>query len=451
MSIQLQEHYRGFSIPANLRINEQINAYRKKCADRKCTRPYHHFAFGQSPYPPPPAVVQALRDNAGQHSYLPTAGIPELRKAVADYHNRHFGVDCSAKQVVISPGSKEMIADILSVLEGALIIPTPAWVSYLPQGKIIKKEVLALRTREQDGFKVTADVLEDEVSRITTGQKIMILNHPNNPTGAMYTKDELAAIAAVCRKHNVIVIADEIYALTSFDRASFNSMMTIYPEGTIVTGGLSKDRSCGGWRFGLGIFPKDQDELVTDVLKVAGSTYSCVSAPIQYAALTAYSDSAEIDQYIRDGVKINQMCADQLVSMLHKMKGVKTTTPHGAFYLYVDFNELSDSFRKLELPTCGAFCQDLLEVEHTALLAGDALMLPQLRRFRRCEGSGSVPCRSSEHARRTGEVRPPALRSYRGRRLASGSLPGAGARRQAPRALSQGVGSALDALKSPGV
>ncbi len=106
MSIALEGHLLEVSSPANLRINDQIRAFREACRRGGCKRPYHHFAFGQSPFPPPPAVVEALAKYAGHHDYLPTAGLPELRRAIADYYRAHFDLDLMPSQVVVSPGSK---------------------------------------------------------------------------------------------------------------------------------------------------------------------------------------------------------------------------------------------------------------------------------------------------------------------------------------------------------
>jgi aspartate aminotransferase len=321
-------------------------------------------------------VVEALAKNAKKHSYLPTAGIPELRDAVAAYHARHFGVECSGEQVVCSPGSKEMIAFVLAAVAGPIIVPTPSWVSYLPQARILKKQVVGVRTQEKDGFKLTPDVLMRGMRDLASSQKILILNHPNNPTGVVYTEGELSELAEVCRHGNVVVIADEIYALTTFDFSSFTSMMKVYPEGTIVTGGLSKDRSRGGYRFGVGIFPKESPALPANVLKIAGSTYSCVAAPIQHAALEAYSGSSSIDGHVHDCRAVNALAGRLISRRLAAFEGIKSTTPRGAFYLYVDFNEQAEQFKRLDLSSSRHFCENLLDVEHTALLPGDALLLP---------------------------------------------------------------------------
>lgn len=374
--IRVEPHLRDISLPANLRINDQIREYRERCQAVGCDETYHHFAFGQSPFPPPPSVVEALAHNAKKHSYLPTAGLPELRDAVAAHYVRHFGVVCSGNQVVCSPGSKEMIAVIMAAVEGPVIIPTPSWVSYLPQARILKKRVIGLPTREEDGYKLTPELLLYGMRDLGSPQKILILNHPNNPTGAVYAEQELEELAEVCRQENVVVIADEIYALTTFDVGSFTSMMKVYPEGTIVTGGLSKDRSSGGYRFGVGVFPGQPPELLANVLKIAGSTYSCVAAPIQHAALEAYSGSSSIDDYIRDCRAINTLAGRLISKKLGAYDGIGSTTPRGAFYLYVDFNEQAEQFKRLDLPSCADFCENLLEVEHAALLPGDALLLP---------------------------------------------------------------------------
>ena len=130
MNILLQDHLNELGIPANLRINDQINTFKRQCALNGCERPYHHFAFGQSPFSPPQAVIEALKENAHKHEYLPTAGLPELRQAIALYYQKKFNLTCTGDQVVVSPGSKEMISMILAAVEGTLIIPSPSWVSY---------------------------------------------------------------------------------------------------------------------------------------------------------------------------------------------------------------------------------------------------------------------------------------------------------------------------------
>ncbi|MDT8394169.1 MAG: aminotransferase class I/II-fold pyridoxal phosphate-dependent enzyme [Bacteroidales bacterium] len=375
MDFILEKHLDEIEIPANLRINDQIKTYRKRCAEMGCHRPYHHFAFGQSPFSPPPVIVNELRKNASKHDYVPTAGIPELLNAIASYYNDVFGLNCAAGQVVVSPGSKEMISLILGVLSGAVVIPTPAWVSYLPQAKILKKKVIPLRLKPEDQYKLTPQMLVEALHQSKYEQHTLILNNPNNPTGAVYSKHELEKIGNVCKKHKTIVIADEIYARTSFRFEEFVSMARVYPEGTIVTGGLSKDRSAGGYRMGVGIFP-DNKKLINDILILAGSTYSCVAAPIQYASLVAFSKNSEIEKYIHDCSKIHKTIGTITASLLNKIPGVRASIPQGAFYLYVDFNDHAEKLRKIGFDTSAAFCEHMIKVEHTAMLPASSLLLP---------------------------------------------------------------------------
>ncbi len=377
MEIFVRDHLKNISSPANLRINDQISAYRAECLKMGCDRDYHHFAFGQSPFSPPPTLVQAVAANSSKHAYLPTGGMAPLRDRIAQYYSNKFGIDCTGEQVVVGPGSKEMISIALTVLDGALIIPTPSWVSYLPQAKIIQKEVISLRTNRTDDYKLTPDLLIHGLGHVQSTRKILLLNHPHNPTGIVYTAEELTALAEVCRAEGVIVISDEIYAQTTFDMDSFTSMARVYPEGTLLTGGLSKDRSCGGYRFGLLIAPGQANDLTENILKVAGSTYSCVAAPFQYAAMEAYSGNDQVESHIRDCTKIHALAGRKTSALLSRIPGVRTTTPRGAFYLLVDFNEHKVHFRELGLNTCVEFCENLLSLEHTALLPGSALLLPE--------------------------------------------------------------------------
>ena len=375
MNIILEDHLSKISSPANLLINDQINEFREECRQMGCLRPYSHFAFGQSPFPPPPTVIEALALNASKHDYLPTAGIAPLRELVAKYYHQKFNLGCSAKEVIISPGSKEMISMILAVIHGTVIIPVPSWVSYLPQAAILEKEIVTVKTALTYNFKLTPELLLKAINKSSNDQRILILNHPHNPTGATYSRSEFEDLAKVCRRNNVVIIADEIYALTAFDRNSFVSMGEVFPEGTIVTGGLSKDRSSGGYRFGVGIFPAGQNGLIADILKIAGSTYSCVAAPIQYAALEAYSMNNSVESHITDCKEINALVGKYATKLFSGIPGVKTSKPEGGFYLLTDFNEYKDQSLKLGINTCNSFAEHLLKVEHAALLPGEALLL----------------------------------------------------------------------------
>ena len=374
MTMRTEAHLATVEIPANLRINDQIQRFREACRRMGCRRPYHHFAFGQSPFSPPPSVVEALRAHAGEHGYLPTAGLPTLRETVARYYAHHFRITVAPEQVVVSPGSKEMIAMLLTALEGRVLVPIPSWVSYMPQAAILRKEVVPLRLHASEGFKLTPERLRHGIEKAAGSPSILILNHPHNPTGAVYDRGELETLAEVCRTHGVAVISDEIYARTAFDPEAFTSMGEVYPEGTIVTGGLSKDRGAGGYRVGVGIFPPREKQLLSDVLKIAGSTYSSVAAPIQHAAIHAYTLDEDVESTIRDCRAVNR-AVGEVASALFSAAGFEMRAPQGAFYLFVDLGRDREAFTKIGLDTSAAVAEHVLHVEHTAMLPGNALLL----------------------------------------------------------------------------
>lgn len=381
--MRTEPHLDRVDIPANLRINDQIRRFRDDCRQHGCDKPYHHFAFGQSPFGPPVEVVESLRRHAEKHDYLPTPGLPVLREAVSHYYRCHFRLNSEPDRVVVSPGSKELIAILLAVLEGPVLVPTPSWVSYMPQARILRKEVIAIRTRAQDGFKLTPESLANASSGAASGQCVLILNHPHNPTGLVYTRSELEELAEQCRQRGIVVIADEIYALTSFDREGFTSMGEVFPEGTIVTGGLSKDRSSGGYRLGVGIFPEGEAHLLQNALKIAGSTNSCVAAPIQYAAVKAYSLDDDVESHVRSCAAVNAVVGETAASLFQEAR-CEVSVPRGAFYLFLDWNAACEEFGRIELETSADVAEDVLRVEHAAMLPGDAMLLDESEIAFRC-------------------------------------------------------------------
>jgi aspartate aminotransferase len=204
-----------------------------------------------------------------------------------------------------------------------------------------------------------------------------MLNNPHNPTGAVYTKNELEKITEVCRKHNILVIADEIYALTTYDFSKFVSMGQIYPEGTFITNGLSKDRSAGGYRLGACILPQScSQKLRDDFKKVLATVYTNVSTPTQYAAITAYEPNEEIEEYFEITRQIHRIMGTYLSEEWNKVDSVNCTKPEGAFYFFADFNLLSDDLKRKGVMTSNELAESLISIPHyLATVTGDANML----------------------------------------------------------------------------
>ena len=319
-------------------------------------------------------MKNALIKNADKGAYAPVSGISELREAISQYNKKYFLMGVDSKRIFVGPGTKELIFNLLEILHGTVILPTPAWLGYLPQIRFLRKNFHMLPVRANG--KITPNDLEHLVLRLHDRQKILILNNPNNPTGLVYSQLELEELTDVCRTHNVLVISDEIYAQTTYQINNFVSMGKIYPEGTFVTNGLSKSHACGGYRLGYVIFPQHTEELQANFKKILATEYTATSTPIQHAAIAGFEDSDEIEEYFEHTRKIHQIMGDYTYKGLNSIEGVVTTKPEATFYLLANFNHYNDDFVSNKILTSQKFSESLMSHPyHTALVGGDSLVL----------------------------------------------------------------------------
>jgi len=196
-------------------------------------------------------------------------------------------------------------------------------------------------------------------------QHLLILNNPNNPTGHLYTQKELEALIQVCRRHGTLVLADEIYALTTYSIKEFTSIGSLYPEGTFVTGGLSKDRSAGGYRLGVCILPSTGGNALTQAFeKMAATLYTSIPTPIQRAAVSVYSESEEMEAYFQITREIHRIMGRIISTSCNKIPGLKATLPQGGFYFFLDFQALAEGFRQKGLKTSNQLGLELLDHPH---------------------------------------------------------------------------------------
>ena len=377
--VQIDRNVESIVVPENLRVGLMVSEHRKKCQANGCSFDYAGLAFGQSPFPLPLSLQKALCDNSNKGHYSPAEGIAELREAIADFNKRHFNLDVDISRIVIGPGTKDLIFTIFTMVNGDVIIPSPAWIGYHPQLKLLGKQYHGFYTKPEDGYKINPDALSHFLSDLSHEHKqhLIVVNNPNNPTGVVYTKDELTQIADVCRQNNTLVLADEIYALTTYNIDDFTSMGNIYPEGTFVTNGLSKDRSAGGYRLGSCILPKqDSDRLEKEFIKIAATVYTNVSTPTQYAAIEVYKQNEEIEEYLKITRDIHRIIGTFLSREFGKIEGIKTTTPYGGFYFYVDFNDLKDDLKRKGVMSSNDLAESLIShPHHIAVVTGDSVFV----------------------------------------------------------------------------
>ena len=361
-------------MPENLKLNTFLKEFHSDCLHPECSFGLYGFAFGQSPFPVPKIVQEALIKNADKGTYAPVPGITELRDAISKYNKHYFGMDISPERIYVGPGTKELIFNLLEVLHGTVILPTPAWLGYLPQIRLLKKNYHMLPARANKKF--SPDDLKKLALRLQDRQKILILNNPHNPTGLLYDKLELEEIADVCRDQNIIVISDEIYAQTTYNFSKFISMGKIYPEGTFVTNGLSKSHAAGGYRLGYVIFPQHAVDLKRQFKKILATEYTAVSTPIQHAAVAGFEISTEMDDYFDVTRNIHQIMGEYTYHALSTIDGIKTTKPDATFYLLADFNVFATELQKAKINTSQKLSEALIvHPYHTAIVGGDSLVL----------------------------------------------------------------------------
>ncbi len=368
-AIHLNLNVRGLPLSSTLAINERSASLIASGRD------VIKLGLGQSPFPVPEVVVEALRANAHQKDYLPVRGLGRLREAVASYHSRRHGVARSGEDVLVGPGSKELMFLIQLVYYGDLCIPTPSWVSYEPQARIIGRQVRWLRTSASNNWGLQPEELEALCKEDPDRPRLVILNYPNNPTGYTYGMDKLRRLADVARRYRVVLLSDEIYGELQHDGAH-RSIAELYPEGTIVSSGLSKWCGAGGWRLGTFTFPENLRWLLDAMAAVASETFTATSAPIQFAAIRAFEGGDAIEDYLHQCRRIlsalGRVCADTL-----RRSGATVGEPDGAFYLFPDFRRFHNQMRAYGVHTSPELCALLLEDTGVATIPGSHFGRPE--------------------------------------------------------------------------
>ena len=361
-NINLNLNVRGLAPSATLAINEKSQELLKQGKE------VYRLGLGQSPFPVPERVVQALRENAHEKAYLPVKGLYELRQAVASFNRRTQGLEIPPENIMIGPGSKELIFLLQLVYYGDLVIPTPSWVSYSPQARIVGRHVYWVQTAADNFWRLSPDQLDKICRTDPQRPRIVILNYPSNPSGYTYPLERLKELARVARKYRVILVSDEIYGLLHFNHQHV-SVARYYPEGTIISSGLSKWCGAGGWRLGTFSFPPQFGWLRDAMGIVASETFTSTSSPIQYAAITAFRGGEDFETYLFHARRILKALARYLVKRLSEIS-LNIPMPHGAFYLFPDFGAYREKLANRGIFTSVEMCKALFDDTGVAILPG---------------------------------------------------------------------------------
>jgi len=315
------------------------------------------FGFGQSPFKVPEDVVKELKDNAHQNKYLPMQGLSELRNAVSKHTSKKKNYNYKSENVIIGPGSKELMFLLHVIFDGEIILPAPSWVSYAPQAILGRNKVQILQTKRENNWFPTATEIEEIVLKDKNKNYLLFLNSPNNPSGQIC--ENLEEIASIAKKYNLIILSDEIYSELSF-KGNYQSISNFCPEKTIISTGLSKWCGAGGWRLGYFLVPDSLIEIKNMINVLASETFSAVSAPIQYAAIKAYEN--DHSNFINKSRNILSAVGNYVYENLRSNK-VLINKPQGGFYLMPEF--LNKKFN-----TSSDMCDSILKDTGVALLPG---------------------------------------------------------------------------------
>jgi aspartate aminotransferase len=366
---------------ATLAMNEAVALRRSE------GRATIHLGFGEASFPLHPLLKTALTEAAKYTGYAPVAGLPALRQAIAEYLSRTRGLPCSPDQIIVGPGSKPLLYALLHILEGDLLLPVPSWVSYAPQARMAGKRVIEVQTEPGDNHRLTPQALSEalaQASREGASPRILLVNTPSNPTGSMFDLSNAQAIASWARDTGMTVISDEIYAELAHGWRAHISPARFYLQGCIVTGGLSKAFSAGGWRLGYAMLPASEDGVqATSALRAfASEAWSAAATPIEEAAIVAFSPHAEIETYIRRSALVHGHATSRLYKTLVG-HGVPCPRPAGGFYLYPDFAPWRAALKQRGIRMSQELAHYLLDEWDIAALPGVAFgEQPEILRLR---------------------------------------------------------------------
>lgn len=314
------------------------------------------------------AAIQAM--NEGQTKYTPSGGLAELKKEIIGKFQNDQGLTYKPNEIIVCTGAKHALYTLFQVLlnEGdEVIIPAPYWVSYPEQVKLADGVPVYVEALEESQFKMTPEQLR---AAITEKTKAVLINSPSNPTGMLYSKEELEELGRICLDHNVLIVSDEIYEKLIYDDNKHVSIAEISEElkqQTIIINGVSKSHSMTGWRIG---YAAGNEQIIGAMTNLASHSTSNPTSIAQYASIAAYAGSQEPVEEMRKAFEERlNIIFDKLVSI----PGITCLKPQGAFYLFPNARQAAEitGFANVD-----DFVEALLEKEKVALVPGSGFGAP---------------------------------------------------------------------------
>jgi aspartate/methionine/tyrosine aminotransferase len=371
MSTRISARIAAISESATLAVDAKAKAL------KAAGRPVIGFGAGEPDFPTPDYIVEAAVEACRTprfHKYTPAGGLPELKAAVADKTRRDSGFDADASQVLITNGGKQAVYEGFAALldpGDEVLVPTPYWTTYPESIKLAGGVPVDVVADETTGYLVSVDQLE---AARTDRTKVLLFVSPSNPTGAVYSREQVAEIGRWAAEHGLWVITDEIYEHLVYGDAEFSSMPVVVPEladRTLILNGVAKTYAMTGWRVGWMIGPKDVIKAATNLQSHATSNVANVS---QAAALAAVSGDLSAVAKMREAFDRRRQT---MVRLLNDIPGVVCPEPEGAFYAYPSVKELlGKEIRGKRPQTSVELAALILEEAEVALVPGEAFGTP---------------------------------------------------------------------------
>jgi aspartate aminotransferase len=320
------------------------------------------------------AAIKAIQNN--QTKYTINTGLVELKDAIRQKFRNDYNAKYSRDEIIVSTGAKQALYNAIQTIispEDEVIIPAPYYVSYIDMVKLAGGTPVIVNTKMENKFKLTASEFKNNISSKT---KAILFCNPSNPTGSVFTKDELQSIVEVALKNNLTIISDEIYEKLIYGTASFTGVASLGAETTnssIIINGVSKAYSMTGWRIGYACAPK---EIVNGMGKLQSHSTSNACTISQHAAIVALNGSQTC---VEEQRKIFEERRDFLVKELSKIQNISFNIPDGAFYFFINIEKLIISSKSIK--TSRDFCLKLLNESHVATVPGSAFGIEKYLRI----------------------------------------------------------------------
>ena len=306
----------------------------------------YNFGLGANPIKQPDFFIEKVKEYAHLKDYTSAVGIPELNKTIKEmYSTENYKVE----NVLFGNGLKELIFIVQSSINAKIFHITPSWVSYNEQIRFVNNyhNLIEINTNMENNYKINPNDLERELIKHTKYNKFIIFNSPNNPTGVMYTQDEIKNLAKVLKKYNCVVLSDEIYMnITHFN--NFHSICDYIPELTIRGSSVSKDLGCGGYRLGWVTFPKELKTVYDESLFNASTVYSCPCTPIQYATNEMLNNKEVYNKHIEYLNTLFKSTVDKACEIINKSE-IKYVRPNSAWYIFLNFEFYNEKFIEFKI------------------------------------------------------------------------------------------------------